>query len=227
MTATRALARPRAHPLHARGLPHVGGRRASRRPRPHGVLDRPAAPAARQAHRAGAPGRARRCWASRATPRWPTSRSRSTSSTSSAAPRPPASSPTRPSRSARKAVWFQLGVVDHDAFRADDGRRRADGHGHLPGDGVARPRLTSGGPSDPGRGGTRRRIEVKEVVMAVLTHPPAPHHRKARPSPAARRFGYLVAGAGQRAMLYLVNRLARLGRAAVPHPGHRAGARPG
>ena len=50
-----------------------------------------------------------------------------------------------------KAVWFQLGVVDADAFRRTTAAGRADGDGHLPRDRVATPgRLTSGGASRPG-----------------------------------------------------------------------------
>ena len=36
-----------------------------------------------------------------------------------------------------RGVWFQLGVVDEDAFARTTGARGADGHGHLPRDRVA------------------------------------------------------------------------------------------
>ena len=42
--------------------------------------------------------------------------------------------------------------------------------------------------------------------MAVVTNRPATAPRKARPSLAARRFGYVVAALVNAAMLYLVNR---------------------
>ena len=38
-----------------------------------------------------------------------------------------------------KGVWFQLGVVDEDAFARTDGGRRADGDGHVPRHRVAAP----------------------------------------------------------------------------------------
>ena len=52
-----------------------------------------------------------------------------------------ASSPTRRSPIGAKAVWFQLGVVDHDGVRADHRGGGADGDGHLPQDRVAAHRV--------------------------------------------------------------------------------------
>ena len=74
-----------------------------------------AAPAARQADRPRSTRRRRRCWASRATPRSPTSRSRRRGRRL-----PPLGGGRRVrrpgGRDRRPGVWFQLGVVDEDAF---------------------------------------------------------------------------------------------------------------
>ncbi|CAA9369159.1 MAG: Succinyl-CoA synthetase, alpha subunit-related enzymes, partial [uncultured Nocardioides sp.] len=133
------LAGPRRRRADARRAGDVGGGRAVRRPQPHGVLHRRAAPAPRQAHRARAPGRAHgagragvRHARRRAVPR---RRGR----------RLPALRGGRRVRRPGGGGRRQGGVVPARGgrpgrLRAHHGRGRRHGDGHLPRDRVAQAR---------------------------------------------------------------------------------------
>ncbi len=63
---------------------------------------------------------------------------------------------------------------------------------------------------EAGRQDAHRRVDVPAAPGATMSTFPAPHtaphHVRARPGPAARRFGYVVGAAVNAVMLYLINR---------------------
>ncbi|CUR57061.1 Class I peptide chain release factor (modular protein) [metagenome] len=143
------MAGPVRHRHHARRARDLGGRGALGRPVAHGVPDRRAAPAARQADRAGASRRARR--ARRAglpdPGRHPVPRRRGG--------RVPALRSRRGLRRPGGGGRCRRSVVPARrarprGVRAHPGRRSADGHGHLPGDRVGSARAVNAAANRPG-----------------------------------------------------------------------------